>query len=357
MPRVRMSSSDPHPEPRSGPRSEPEAAPDLSRGAAADVAPRRPDEPDVPHTAPPADDFDAAAVRDFLAGFHDGLCAELETLDGGARFQSDEWTRAEGGGGITRILTGGDVFEKAGVARSTVSGDTLPPSASALRPELAGRRWQASGVSLVLHPENPHVPTSHANVRFFVAEKAGEPPVWWFGGGFDLTPYYGVDEDCAHWHRTARDAVEPFGAHLHAEMKAECDRYFTLKHRQEPRGIGGLFFEDFTGDGFAHAFALMRSVAEHFLPAYAPIVERRRHTPYGDSERDWQAYRRGRYVEFNLVWDRGTLFGLQSGGRTESILMSMPPIAAWEYARTPPPGSPEAALNERYLVPRDWLEI
>lgn len=327
-------------------------APDgLPRGAAADFAPHRSAHP---VEATPGE-FDADAVRDFLAGFHDGLCADLEALDGKARFVSDEWTRAEGGGGITRILTNGATFEKAGVARSTVSGDTLPPSASALRPELAGRRWQASGVSLVLHPTNPYVPTSHANVRFFVAEKDGEPPVWWFGGGFDLTPCYGFDEDCGHWHRTSRDAVTPFGEHLHADMKAECDRYFMLKHRNEPRGVGGLFFEDFTGAGFGHAFGLMRSVAEHFLPAYAPIVERRRDTPYGDAQRNWQAYRRGRYVEFNLVWDRGTLFGLQSGGRTESILMSMPPAAAWEYARAPEPGSPEAALAERYLVPRDWL--
>ena len=334
--------------------SDPKPAPELSRGAAADVAPRRADEPDVPRAAPSPDGFDAGAVREYLASFHDRLCGQLEALDGGARFVSDPWERAEGGGGITRTLTNGHLFEKAGVARSTVSGDALPPSASALRPELAGRRWQASGVSLVLHPENPYVPTAHANVRFFVAEKDGEAPVWWFGGGFDLTPYYGFDEDCAHWHRTARDAVEPHGADLHASMKAECDRYFRIKHRDEARGVGGLFFEDFTGDGFGHAFGVMRAVAGAFHPAYAPIAERRRTMGWGRRERDWQEVRRGRYVEFNLVWDRGTLFGLQSGGRTESILMSMPPKVAWSYGHAPEPGSPEEALLTRYLPPRDW---
>ena len=301
------------------------------------------------------DTVDAAAVHTFLEGFHDTLCDQLESLDGGARFVSDTWTRAEGGGGVTRILTDGGLFEKAGVARSVVSGDTLPPSASALRPELAGRRWQATGVSLVLHPRNPWVPTAHANVRFFVAEKDGEPPVWWFGGGFDLTPYYGFEEDCAHWHRCARDACTPFGEGVHDELKAWCDRYFHLKHRDEARGVGGLFFDDWSRGGFDASFGLMRSVAGHFHPAYEPIARRRRDTAWGGRERDWQLYRRGRYVEFNLVWDRGTLFGLQSGGRTESILMSLPPAVAWHYGHEPDPGSPEAALVERFLPVRDWL--
>ena len=292
---------------------------------------------------------DPAAVRTFLEDFHDRFCADLEVLDGKAQFESDAWTRAEGGGGITRVLTDGDVFEKAGVARSVVSGDTLPPSATAHRPELAGRRWEATGVSLVLHPSNPYVPTMHANVRFFHA--AGDPDVWWFGGGFDLTPYYGFDEDCRQWHTTARDAVGP---NLYQEFKPWADRYFHLKHRNEARGVGGLFFDDFSGEGFSHAFDVMRSVADHILPAYRPIVERRRDTPYGERERDFQLYRRGRYVEFNLVWDRGTLFGLQSGGRTESILMSMPPRVSWEYGWTPEPGSPEAALTEHFLQPKDW---
>lgn len=299
---------------------------------------------------------DAPAVHRFLESFHDSLCAELETLDGGARFISDAWTRAEGGGGVTRILTGGNVFEKAGVARSVVSGSTLPPTATAQRPELAGRDWQATGVSLVLHPSNPHVPTSHANVRFFVATKPGEEPVWWFGGGFDLTPYYGYREDCTHWHDTARRACEPAGDGVHDELKRWCDRYFHLKHRDEARGVGGLFFDDWSRGGFDQAFGLMKSVAEHFYPAYAPIVTRRRDTPYGEREREWQLYRRGRYVEFNLVWDRGTLFGLQSGGRTESILMSLPPATGWHYGYEPQPGSPEAALLSDFLPPRDWLD-
>ena len=298
---------------------------------------------------------DGEAVQRFLTGFHDGLCADLERLDGRARFASDAWRRAEGGGGITRILTGGDLFEKAGVAFSRVSGTRLPPSATAARPQLAGRGWEAMGVSLVLHPWNPHVPTTHANVRFFKAEKEGEAPIWWFGGGFDLTPYYGVEEDCVHWHRTAREAVAPFGEGLHDELKAWCDRYFFIRHRDEPRGIGGLFFDDFDRGGFDNAFGLMRSVAEHFYPAYAPIVERRRDTPYGKRERDFQLMRRGRYVEFNLVLDRGTLFGLQSGGRTESILMSLPPQVSWEYRHEPEPGSREEALTRDFLPARDWL--
>jgi len=302
-----------------------------------------------------ADPVDIDAVHRFLETFHDTLCARIESLDGRARFASDAWTRPEGGGGVTRILTDGAVFEKAGVARSVVSGSTLPPSATAQRPELAGRHWQATGVSLVLHPHNPYVPTSHANVRFFVATKQGEPPVWWFGGGFDLTPYYGFEADCAHWHGRARDACAPFGDEVHDELKQWCDRYFHLKHRDEARGVGGLFFDDWSRGGFDAAFGLMKSVAEHFYPAYAPIVARRRDTPWGEREREWQLYRRGRYVEFNLVWDRGTLFGLQSGGRTESILMSLPPAVAWHYGYQAEPGSPEAALTRDFLPIRNWL--
>ena len=310
---------------------------------------------DGPTDGPVGGSVDGEAVQRFLTGFHDGLCADLERLDGEARFESDAWKRPEGGGGVTRILTDGALFEKAGVAFSRVSGTKLPPSATAARPQLAGRGWEAMGVSLVLHPWNPYVPTTHANVRFFKAEKAGEAPIWWFGGGFDLTPYYGFEEDCVHWHRTARDAVEPFGTGLHDELKAWCDRYFFIEHRGEARGVGGLFFDDFDRGGFDNAFGLMRSVAESFLPAYAPIVERRRGTSHTERERDFQLVRRGRYVEFNLVLDRGTLFGLQSGGRTESILMSMPPKVAWEYRHEPEPGSPEEALTTRFLPVRDWL--
>ena len=299
--------------------------------------------------------LDSSSVQRFLNDFHDRLCADLEKLDGKARFESDAWQRPEGGGGVTRILANGALFEKAGVAFSRVSGTKLPPSATAARPQLAGRHWEAMGVSLVLHPLNPYVPTTHANVRFFRAEKPGEEPIWWFGGGFDLTPYYGFDDDCMHWHQSARDAVQPFGDDLHGELKAWCDRYFHIKHRDEPRGIGGLFFDDFDRGGFDQSFGLMRSVATHFLPAYQPIVERRRDMPYGERERRFQLVRRGRYVEFNLVLDRGTLFGLQSGGRTESILMSMPPQANWEYRFEPEAGSPEEALTEYFLKPRDWL--
>jgi len=328
-----------------------------------DVSDELPDptpDPTGDPTGKPADDpsrdaVDGEAVQRFLTGFHDGLCADLERLDGKARFASDAWQRPEGGGGITRILTDGALFEKAGVAFSRVNGTKLPPSATASRPQLAGRGWEAMGVSLVLHPRNPYVPTTHANVRFFKAEKAGEAPIWWFGGGFDLTPYYGFEEDCVHWHRTAHDAVEPFGDGLHAELKDWCDRYFFIRHRGEARGVGGLFYDDFDRGGFEHAFGLMRSVAGSFLPAYRPIVERRRDTPYAERERAFQLMRRGRYVEFNLVLDRGTLFGLQSGGRTESILMSMPPAVTWEYRFEPEPGSPEEALTTRILPVRDWL--
>jgi len=303
----------------------------------------------------PTGPIDSDAVREFLTGFQISLCHDLEQLDGKATFITDAWERPEGGGGVTRILTDGAVFEKAGVAFSQVSGNKLPPSASAHRPELSGRTWQAMGVSLVLHPYNPFVPTTHANVRFFRADKAGEEPVWWFGGGFDLTPYYGFEEDCRHWHRTAYEACEPFGTELHAEFKAWCDRYFYLQHRDEARGIGGLFFDDFNGDGFEHAFGVMKSIASHFLPAYQPIVERRRNHAFTDAQRDFQLYRRGRYVEFNLVFDRGTLFGLQSGGRTESILMSLPPQVSWLYNYQPESGSAEAELTERYLPIRNWL--
>ena len=256
------------------------------------------------------------SVRAYLLGLQDTICAALEAEDGGGKFITDQWTRAEGGGGRTRILTEGTVFEKAGVAFSHVHGTKLPPSATAHRPELAGKAWEAVGVSLVLHPRNPYVPTAHANVRFFIAGADGPAPVWWFGGGFDLTPYYGFEEDAVHWHHTARDAVAPFGDALHPRFKKWCDDYFFLKHRGEPRGVGGLFFDDFSELGFEKSFALTRAVGDAFVPAYRPIVAQRKATAYGDRERQFQLYRRGRYVEFNLVWDRGTLFGLQSGGRT-----------------------------------------
>ncbi len=301
---------------------------------------------------------DLNAVKTYLLGLQDRICAALEAEDGSARFTEDQWTRPEGGGGRTRILADGSVFEKAGVAFSHVHGTKLPPSATAHRPELAGRPWEALGVSLVIHPRNPHVPTSHMNVRFFHAapkpETAPASPAWWFGGGFDLTPYYGYEEDAVHWHRTARDAVAPFGETLYPRLKKTCDEYFFLKHRGEPRGLGGLFYDDFSELGFAQSFALTRAVGDAFIPAYRPIVARRQATPSTDAERQWQLYRRGRYVEFNLVWDRGTLFGLQSGGRTESILMSLPPLVRWDYAHTPAPGSAEARLHEIFLPPRDW---
>jgi coproporphyrinogen III oxidase len=302
---------------------------------------------DVPDFMPP----NAHAVRDYLLGLQDAICAALEAEDGGAKFRTDEWTRPEGGGGRTRIMADGAAFEKGGIAFSHVRGEKLPPSATAHRPELAGKKWEALGVSLVIHPRNPHVPTSHANVRFFCA---GD--IWWFGGGFDLTPYYGIEEDCTHWHRTARAAVAPFGDALYPRFKQWCDEYFFLKHRHEPRGIGGLFFDDFNELGFDRSFALMRAVGDAFIPAYRPIVARRKATPHTDAQRRFQLYRRGRYVEFNLVWDRGTLFGLQSGGRTESILMSLPPLVRWDYDYRPAPGSPEARLHDVFLQPRDWAD-
>ncbi|HEX9627729.1 MAG TPA: oxygen-dependent coproporphyrinogen oxidase [Acidiferrobacterales bacterium] len=304
---------------------------------------------------------DIQAVRDYLIALQDRICTALAAVDGAA-FQEDNWQRSDGGrappqggGGRTRVLADGRVFEQAGIGFSHVQGANLPPSASAHRPELAGRSFQALGVSLVIHPRNPHVPTSHCNVRFFVAEKPGEAPVWWFGGGFDLTPYYGYEEDARHWHRTAKAACDPFGADWYARFKQWCDEYFHIKHRNEPRGIGGLFFDDLNAGGFDHCFGFLKSVGDAYLDAYLPIVERRRGTPYGERERDFQLYRRGRYVEFNLVYDRGTLFGLQSGGRTESILMSLPPLVKWRYHWQPAPGTPEARLYEHFLKPRDWL--
>jgi len=293
---------------------------------------------------------DVTAVRTYLLALQDSVCAALEADDGAAKFRTDEWERGENtGGGCTRVLAEGAVFEKAGVAFSHVRGTKLPPSATAHRPELAGRTWEALGVSLVIHPRNPYVPTAHMNVRFFCA---GE--IWWFGGGFDLTPYYGFEEDCAHWHRTARAALAPFGDALYPRFKKWCDDYFFLKHRDEPRGIGGIFFDDFNEPGFERSFALMRAAGDAFAPAYRPIVARRKNLPHGERERRFQLHRRGRYVEFNLVWDRGTLFGLQSGGRTESILMSLPPLARWDYDWKPEPGSAEARLYEVFLKPRDW---
>ncbi|NHR06116.1 oxygen-dependent coproporphyrinogen oxidase [Chromobacterium haemolyticum] len=294
-------------------------------------------------------------VKAFLLDLQDRICAALEQADGGAQFVEDAWQRPGGGGGRSRVLAKGALFEQAGVNFSHVYGDALPASATAHRPELAGRGFQAMGVSLVIHPENPHIPTSHANVRFFIAEKDGEAPVWWFGGGFDLTPFYAVEADVVHWHRVARDLCQPFGEQVYPDYKRWCDEYFFLKHRNESRGIGGLFFDDLNAWGFDSCFRFMQAVGNGFTDAYLPIVERRKNDSWGPRERQFQLYRRGRYVEFNLVWDRGTLFGLQSGGRTESILMSMPPLARWEYNYQPEPGSPEAALTERFLTPRDWL--
>ncbi len=298
---------------------------------------------------------DAAAVKVYLLELQDRITQALAAEEGGAGFVEDAWERPGGGGGRTRVLRGGEIFEQGGINLSHVFGASLPPSATVRRPELAGRAFQAMGVSLVMHPRNPYVPTSHANVRFFMAEKAGAEPVWWFGGGFDLTPYYGFAEDAIHWHRVARAACAPFGADVHPRFKRWCDDYFFLKHRDEPRGIGGLFFDDLDEWGFARCFAFLQSVGDHYLSAYLPIVQRRKGLAWGERERAFQKYRRGRYVEFNLVYDRGTLFGLQSGGRTESILMSLPPEVSWRYGWHPEPGSPEAALYERFLVARDWL--
>ena len=299
---------------------------------------------------------DINAVKEYLLSLQDNICAALEQADGQATFAEDSWQREAGGGGRTRVLTDGAVIEKGGVNFSHVFGDKLPASATAHRPELAGRNFQAMGVSLVIHPHNPYVPTSHANVRFFIAEKEGEEPVWWFGGGFDLTPYYGNREDCRNWHLAAKAACDPFGAEIYPRFSQWCDEYFYLKHRDEPRGIGGLFFDDLNELGFEQSFALMRSIGDAYAPAYCPIIEKRKDIEYGERQRDFQLHRRGRYVEFNLVFDRGTLFGLQSGGRTESILMSLPPEVRWGYDWKPEPGTEEAELYDVYLKPQNWLE-
>lgn len=295
------------------------------------------------------------SVNDYLLSLQNRIVAELEHLDGRGSFRRDAWERPGGGGGDSRVLTGGDVFEQAGVNFSHVFGETLPPSATQTRPELAGAGFQAIGVSLVLHPNNPYVPTTHANFRFFSAGAEDDEPVWWFGGGFDLTPNYPFHEDVIHWHTTAKLACDPFGDDRYERCKNWCDDYFFLKHRNETRGVGGLFFDDLNEGGFETCFAFLRSVGDSFMEAYRPIVKRRRHHPYGDRQRNFQLYRRGRYVEFNLIYDRGTLFGLQSGGRTESILMSLPPQVRWEYDWHPEPGSPEDKLYKDYLRPRDWL--
>ncbi|MBD1388197.1 oxygen-dependent coproporphyrinogen oxidase [Neiella sp. HB171785] len=299
------------------------------------------------------------SVKQYLLQLQDTICQQLAAIDGQAEFFEDAWQRDEkteklGGGGRSRVLTEGAVFEQAGVNFSHVTGAQMPASATAHRPELAGRRFEALGVSLVVHPKNPFVPTSHANVRFFIAEKEGADPVWWFGGGFDLTPFYPFDEDCRHWHQVAHDLCVPFGPETYPQYKKWCDEYFFLKHRDETRGVGGLFFDDLNQPGFEQSFAFMQAVGNGYLDAYLPIVMRRKDAEYGECERQFQLYRRGRYVEFNLVFDRGTLFGLQSGGRTESILMSMPPLVRWQYNYQPEAGSAEARLND-YLVPRDWI--
>jgi coproporphyrinogen III oxidase len=288
-------------------------------------------------------------VYDWFAGLQERIVAGLEALDGKA-FRSDAWQRAEGGGGLTRVLEEGQLFERGGVNLARVQGRELPPSASASRPQLAGRPWQACGISVVLHPRNPYCPTVHMNLRYFAAGDA-----WWFGGGMDLTPYYGFEEDARHFHASCKQALDPFDAGYYPRFKRWCDEYFHIRHRNEPRGIGGIFFDDFAERDFDFCFSLARAVGERFLPAYVPIVERRREMPFGERERGFQAYRRGRYVEFNLVYDRGTLFGLQSGGRTESILMSLPPRADWRYDWKPAPGSPEEKLYSEFLKPRDWI--
>jgi coproporphyrinogen III oxidase len=298
---------------------------------------------------------DIEAVKTFLLALQDSICKGLEQADGKATFVEDLWKREAGGGGRTRVLTDGNVIEQGGVNYSFVHGDNMPASATAHRPELEGRSFQACGVSLVIHPKNPNIPTSHANVRFFIAEKEGHDPIWWFGGGFDLTPFYPFKEDVVHWHQVSKDLCDPFGEAVYPKYKKWCDDYFYLKHRDETRGVGGLFFDDLNEWGFDKSFAFMQAVGEGVLDAYIPIIERRKDTPFTEQQRDFQLYRRGRYVEFNLVYDRGTLFGLQTGGRTESILMSMPPLARWEYNYQPEAGSPEADLYENYLSPKEWV--
>ena len=296
-------------------------------------------------------------VGDYLRGLQSSIVDALEEVDGKESFRSDRWDRDGGGGGNSRVLVGGGVFEQAGVGFSHVFGDQKPPSATKSRPELAGKRFQAMGVSLVLHPRNPYVPTTHANFRFFSTDSDDGAPVWWFGGGFDLTPYYPFHDDVMHWHSTAKKACDPFGDDVYARYKAWCDEYFFLKHRNETRGVGGLFFDDLNVDGFDRSFEFLKAVGDQFLPAYLPIVSRRKGLEYGDREREFQLYRRGRYVEFNLIYDRGTLFGLQSGGRIESILMSMPAEACWRYDWHPDPGTPEAELTDFYLKPQDWVSM
>jgi coproporphyrinogen III oxidase len=298
--------------------------------------------------------MDLSSARDYFAGLQARIVARLEAIDGHV-FRRDVWERPEGGGGESRVLEQGGVFERGGVNFSHVRGDRLPPSATTTRPQLAGRSFEVMGVSLVLHPFNPYVPTVHMNVRLFVADKAGEESVWWFGGGTDLTPYYGFEDDAVHFHQTCRAALAPFGAEYYPRFKRWCDEYFFLKHRNEPRGVGGIFFDDLCDRTFDECFALTRSVGDHFLPAYEPILQRRRNLPFGELERDFQAYRRGRYVEFNLVYDRGTLFGLQSNGRTEAILMSLPPVVKWRYDWRPEAGSAEAKLYSDFLIGKDWL--
>lgn len=307
---------------------------------------------------------DTQAVKDYLLSLQDSICQKLEMEDAGAVFVDDIWEReidpdkpAMTGGGRTRLLVDGNIIEQGGVNFSHVFGDKMPASATAHRPELAGRSFQAMGVSLVIHPKNPMIPTSHANVRFFIAEKQGEEAVWWFGGGYDLTPYYGFDEDCRDWHKTAQQACQPFGEDVYSRYKKWCDEYFYLKHRDEQRGIGGLFFDDLNEWGFEKSFEFIKSVGDSYCDAYLPIVSKRKSLAYTEEQRDFQLYRRGRYVEYNLVYDRGTLFGLQSGGRTESILMSMPPLVKWKYNWQPAKDSEEARLYEYFLKPRDWVDI
>jgi len=296
-------------------------------------------------------------VKKYLVQLQESICSDLESLDGRAIFEKDHWTKEDGNGsGITSVICDGNVFEKGGVNFSIVQGDKMPKSASAIRPELEGRKYTALGVSLVLHPENPYIPTAHSNVRFFVAEEPGKEPIWWFGGGFDLTPFYGFDEDAVHWHKTAKKACLPFGKKVYSKYKNWCDDYFYLEHRDEQRGIGGLFFDDLNEGGFDSCFEFMKSVGDHFSEAYLPIVIKRKDTPYGKKERNFQLYRRGRYVEFNLIYDRGTLFGLQSGGRTESILMSMPPEVKWSYQFQVEKDSEEEKLYNHYLKPKEWIK-
>ncbi len=295
------------------------------------------------------------SVKDYLLSLQDSICQDLESVEAESRFAEDSWTREQGGGGRSRVIENGEVFEKGGVNFSHVTGDALPASATAVRPELAGRSFEAMGVSLVMHPKNPFVPTSHMNVRFFIAEKPGCDPVWWFGGGFDLTPYYGFKEDVVHWHQQAKKACEPFGQEVYPEFKKWCDEYFFLKHRNEARGVGGLFFDDLNRWDFANCFCFMKSVGNSYIPAYLPIVEKRKNTPFNQAQVEFQHYRRGRYVEFNLVYDRGTLFGLQTGGRTESILMSLPAHVSWRYNWQPEAGTEEIKLYTDFLPHQEWV--